>query len=210
VQSKKGEKSMQPEDFILEAEKQQKEDSQEALRQHYNRLAARLQSDLDAAPASIKETEEYLPEALKLVRKVEQSRCIADQAISGWCHDIDLTTNMVSEVREGLAKWKAVKPESFLLGDPSKPEGVLLRKRFVVDINAENRLFYEIKPKLIKCRGRRKQLERLVNQIRSRLETLKTSPYYFPQGTPTIINLPEPDLPAPGAASVSDFDPRVR
>jgi hypothetical protein len=201
---------MKPEDEILEAEQHQKENSREELQRHYERLAARLQSDLEAAPASIKETEEYLPEASKLVRKIEKTRCIADQAIAGWCHDIDLTTGMVSEVQEGLKKWKAVKPESFLLGDPAKPEGILLRKRFVVDINAENRLFYEIRPKLIKCVGRRRHLERLVNQIRARLEVLKSSPHYFPVGTPTVINPPEPDLPAPGAASVADFDPRVR
>lgn len=198
---------MNPEDFILEAERQQKEDSREALRRHYDRLAARLQSDLDAAPDSIKETEEYLPEALALVRKIEKTRCIGDQSIAGWCHDINCTPGMVTEVREGLKKWKAITPESFLLGDPSKPEGLLLRKRFVVDINAHNRLFCEIKPKLIKCQGRRRQLERLVNQIRARLEILKTSSYYFPQGTPAGISLPKAEE-SESASIAGDFPVR--
>ena len=200
---------MKPEDEILEAEKKQKEGSEEELRRHYDHLAARLKPDLDAAPDSIKETEEYLPEALALVRKIEKTRCIGDQSIAGWCHDVDCTTGMVTEVQEALKKWKAITPESFLLGDPSKPEGLLLRKRFVVDINAENRLFYEIKPKLIKCRSRRKQLERLVNSIRSRLEVLKSSSYYFPQGTPAGINLPKAEGPEPGSAGGGSFDPRL-
>jgi hypothetical protein len=189
---------MKPEDEILEADRQQKQASKEELRELYNRLAARLQDDLDAAPDSMKETQEYLPEAQMVVSKVEQTKFIEDQSIATRCNEINSAPAAISAVWEGLSMWQAVRPEH-----------LLLKSRSEIDINAENRLFYKIRPKLIVCRGRRKSLERCVRHISARIEDLKNSPYYNPpQGSPSVeITPPEPQ-PVEQGISWGTFDAR--
>jgi hypothetical protein len=74
-----------PEDEILESHKRQKEASKEGLQAAYDRLAARLQVFLDAAPGELRELEKYFPVAEAVVSKVEPTRYIGDQETAGLC-----------------------------------------------------------------------------------------------------------------------------
>jgi hypothetical protein len=189
------------EDLILAAANERKQLSREALVELFERsVTKRLEEGLDGVPVWTAEIKEYLPTAQAVAKKVSQTKCAEDQFIAGKLQEIHYAGEALNSMREGLARFKKLKPENMLLNSG------------IVDINFANRTYYELRPLLYAGQGRRRALETAVAQIRSRLEVLKESSYYNPPPlapSATIIK-PEPEGPEPGSVTLGEFDPRAR